>query len=365
MLILFLTTISFLFIRLLVVFVNYLDDPTIPHNENSQSVLVSVLVPARNEAERLPSLLKSLSRQNYKNIEIIVLDDNSDDATAAVVKDFQRSDHRIKLINGQPLPSDWLGKNYACHQLAKEAKGTYLMFLDADVIVQPDFILSSLNYLIEHKLSLLSVFNDQKMKTLGENLLVPNMHYVLITLLPMRFVKKFENPALAAASGQCMFFNASDYNQHQWHSKVKDCVAEDIMIMRKVKEAGLLADTKLAGEKIICRMYSSYAEALEGFSKNIIAGFGNQFSLILYIFVTILFWVPIMIFLPPLYTIVGFLLIAIMKTMISALSNQPIFKSLILHPFQMLAFTHLSIKALIDAYRQTNIWKGRKINPGC
>src|SRR4030042_1167040 len=85
--------------------------------------LVSVLIPARNEAENIRRCLTSLSKQDYPNIEIIVLDDNSTDWTSEVVKEFAVKDCRISLVNGAPLKKGWLGKCFACQQLAQRATG--------------------------------------------------------------------------------------------------------------------------------------------------------------------------------------------------------------------------------------------------
>ena len=93
----------------------------------TRAPLVSVLVPARNEAHRITPCLQSLSAQDYPDFEIVVLDDHSEDATAQVALDlgFQRElDTSRRLLAGQPLPPGWTGKSWACHQLAAAARGT-------------------------------------------------------------------------------------------------------------------------------------------------------------------------------------------------------------------------------------------------
>jgi chlorobactene glucosyltransferase len=104
-----------------------------------------------------------------------------------------------------------MGKNWACHQLAAQAEGQYLLFVDADVQIGPEFIQSALHEVKTKNLALLSVFNDQLMYTLGEKLVVPLMHYILLTLLPLRLVYRTKDPRIAAASGQCMVFEAATY----------------------------------------------------------------------------------------------------------------------------------------------------------
>ena len=90
--------------------------------------LISILIPARNEAENISRCLKSLLKQDYPNMEIIVLDDNSTDGTGKVVEEIAQKDNRVRLVDGAPLEDGWIGKNFASHQLAKHAKGEYLYF---------------------------------------------------------------------------------------------------------------------------------------------------------------------------------------------------------------------------------------------
>src|SRR3989304_5012529 len=91
--------------------------------------LVSVMVPARDEEDNIRACLESLQKQDYPNYEVLVLDDNSTDNTAAVVRGIAAGDSRIRLLTGEPLPGDWAGKPFACYQLAREARGGWLPFL--------------------------------------------------------------------------------------------------------------------------------------------------------------------------------------------------------------------------------------------
>ncbi|MFN6943925.1 MAG: glycosyltransferase [Cytophagaceae bacterium] len=365
MIVLFLITLVFLLIRLLIVVVNLLDEPYLPKKDLQIEERISILIPARNEEKRIIHLLDSIIKQNYRNIEVLVLDDNSTDNTRTVLEDYAARMPELKILDGEPLPEGWLGKNWACHQLAQKAEGDFLLFLDADVKVKQGFFHSLMHYAKKHRLSLLSVFTDQEMVTFGEKLLVPQMHYILVTLLPLRFIKKFDNSALSAASGQCMFFRASDYLPELWHEKAKECVAEDIMIMRKMKDAKYNTDARLSNGLISCRMYTSYKDALQGFSKNVIAGFGNEVTMVLYLIFTILIWIPLLFVLSPLLLAFCFAILLCMRTMISIVSRQSVLQNLILHPLQMLAFTHLAIYSLFKSIKKQNVWKGRSIDTQC
>ncbi len=123
--------------------------------------LVSVLIPARDEEANIAACLESLQKQDYPNFEILVLDDNSSDNTSAVVEAMAAQDSRIRLIRGEPLPEDWAGKPFACYQLAKQARGSWLLFVDADTIHAPHMLRSTLAWALETKCSLLSGFPRQ------------------------------------------------------------------------------------------------------------------------------------------------------------------------------------------------------------
>jgi len=151
-------------LRLLVAFVNWASNLYLQKNPIlTHQPLVSILIPARNEENNIANLLSDLSNLNYKNLEIIVYNDNSTDNTARMVLEMTSSNPNIKLINGNEPEKGWLGKNYACHQLALKATGKVLLFLDADVRVGNELIDKSLAYQQKYNLKLLSIFPKQTM----------------------------------------------------------------------------------------------------------------------------------------------------------------------------------------------------------
>ncbi|MBN2570753.1 MAG: glycosyltransferase family 2 protein, partial [Ignavibacteriales bacterium] len=183
---------------------------------------ISVLIPARNEEENITDLLNDLLEQDYENIEIIIFNDESTDNTERIVKDYMKKDTRIKLINSDGLPGGWVGKNYACNSLAKNANGGYFLFLDADVRVGKNLIDSVLSHIQKYKLSLLSIFPKQIMLTRAEKIVVPLMNFILLSLLPLRLVRKSKFSSLAAANGQFMFFDSECYRKLEPHKKFRN-----------------------------------------------------------------------------------------------------------------------------------------------
>jgi len=353
----------FLVIRFSVTLFNFLSNPKLARSLKHYDDKVSILIPVRDEENDILHLLKSIREQDYTNYEVIVLDDGSSDNTFAVVREFCTESPRFRIVKGKALPVNWLGKNYACHQLAALANGKYFLFVDADEQIARGLINSLIARMEIGKLALLSIFTNQVMQSLGEKLTVPLMHFILLNLLPLRLVKLSKNPAFAAASGQCMFFNAQNYRENRWHEQVRHQVVEDVEIIKLVKQEKFNAEALLANGLIYCRMYKNLDEALNGFSKNLLAGFGNNVLILLFYQLLVIVGPVLLLF----YFNISLLvlpvaLIVLSRTMISYLSGQNVLVNLILHPFQMLFFLIISFISIKKHISKTGTWKGRTIN---
>jgi glycosyltransferase involved in cell wall biosynthesis len=347
-------------LRFTVTLFNFLSNPKLPHVKRPYMGLVSILIPVRNEEDNILTLLRSIQNQDHENYEVIILDDSSEDNTYKTCLDFAAKHSRFRVIKGEPLPYDWLGKNYACHQLAQQAKGDYFLFLDADEKVYDGLIGSAVHRMNLFRLGLLSLFAEQQMDTMGEKLVIPLMHYILLNLLPLRLVYLIKNSTIAAASGQFMLFDAEVYRKHQWHEKVKDRV--DVEIMREVKSAGYNGEALLANGMIRCRMYKSYAEAVNGFSKNFLAAF-NYSIITLLIYLVIVIGGPMIVITTLNLQLILFMisLIILTRVMISLPSRQNAWMNIALHPLQMINLTLIAFLAIQKYLTKTNIWKGRQI----
>ena len=350
-------------LRFLIALLNFITRPILPHGTPSQDALISILIPARNEEANIEKLVKGVLAQQYQNFELIIYSDQSTDKTLSIANEIAKADKRVRVIEGTGLPQGWLGKNHACYKLASHAQGNWLLFLDADVTVSPHFVENALAYAQQKKLALLSMFPRQQLNSLGEKLVVPSMNWILLSLLFLRLVKWSKRKSLAAANGQMMMFNAEQYRKNQWHEKVKLSAAEDISISRLVKRQRLKMATLLGTDDISCRMYSSYAEAINGFSKNVAAFFGGSI-LVTIVFALIgtigpfivLFSLPF-----PLAFLFFFALISA-RMLIARLSEQSVWLNVILWPVQHVAFLHMVYSALAYRFSKKAMWKGRIIS---
>ena len=262
---------------------------------NRRAPLVSVLVPARNEASRIAPCLRSLLDQDYPDFEFIVVDDHSTDDTAAVVlaHGFSReSGGRARLIAGRPLPAGWTGKSWACHQLAAEARGEYLLFTDADTAHDLAALRALVGHALETDAALLSAWPRQVTASWSEHAVIPLVYVLLLGALPHYLLRRLQrHPSyargasaaslrtLGAANGQCMLFRRSSYDAIGGHAAVRDHLVEDVALGRLVAErtaAGMRLINCDGSRLITCRMYRTFREVWEGFTKNLRAAFAQS-----------------------------------------------------------------------------------------
>lgn len=349
-------------LRFTVTLFNFLSNPKLHRVARHYDDLVSILIPARDEEEDILALLQSIHNQDYQHYEVIVLDDGSSDNTYKICAEYAAHHPQFKVIKGAELPHGWLGKNFACYQLAQLAKGNFLLFLDADEQVYNGLINSAVHRMYQRKLGLLSLFANQQMQSAGEKLVVPLMHYILLNLLPLQLVYLIKNASVAAASGQFMLFDAEVYRQNQWHEQVRHKVVEDVEIMKLVKDAKYNGEALLANGMVSCRMYKSYSEAINGFSKNFLAAFNyNVFGFLIYILLVIAG--PMLVIMTFDFQLIFFMLglVILTRIMISLSAKQNAFDNVVLHPLQMFSLTFIAFTAIQRHLTKTNVWKGRKI----
>jgi len=355
--------VGFLIIRLVVAFTNYLSFSYLPKTITLTNWhKVSILIPVRNEEENIGNLLEQISNLNYSSFETIVYNDQSTDKTESIVKHWATLNSTIKVINGQNLPSGWLGKNHACHQLAQAASGGILLFLDADVSLEKDLIARSINHLQKYELHLLSIFPKQIVKSLGEKVSVPLMNWILLGLLPLPLIRNSKNVAFSAANGQFMMFNSVIYKTIWPHEQCKSHRVEDIAIMRLFKQKELPCDTLLGDDDISCRMYTDLNMAIEGFTKNIFQFFGNSMLTTVFFGVVTTIAPFIIYFNMGLSWFIGYIVgILSIRFFVSLASQQSVVRNLVLALPQHLVFLVIIIKGLINNKRKKLIWKGRNI----
>ena len=231
--------------------------------------LISILIPARDEEANIATCLESLQKQDYPNFEILVLDDNSSDNTAAIVRQIAAKDDRIRLLSGESLAEGWAGKPFACHQLAKEARGCWLLFTDADTIHAPHMLRSVLDLALELKPSLLSGFPQQLANSLPEKIATPVWYFVIMSWLPIWWLQRSKQPKPTLAIGQFLLFPREEYWRIGGHRAVKSRILEDVWLGVEVNRHGGRHIAIDLSPVVSCNMYQSLGALWKGLARSI------------------------------------------------------------------------------------------------
>ncbi|KAA5540311.1 glycosyltransferase [Roseiconus nitratireducens] len=250
--------------------------------ESPDDASVSVLIPARDEQAGIADCLRHALASERVRVEVIVLDDQSTDATAEIVSGAAKSDDRVRLLHGRPLPEGWNGKQHACRQLADAAAYDRFAFLDADVHLAP----MALRRLVDHQdvrgVGLLSAFPHQRTGTWLEAWLIPIMHYVLLGFLPFGRMRADVDPNLAAGCGQLFLSTRQAYRQAGTHEAIKASRHDGLKLPRGYRRAGIMTDVIDGTDLADCRMYRGAAEVIHGVLKNAIEGIANPRLIVLF-----------------------------------------------------------------------------------
>jgi chlorobactene glucosyltransferase len=227
--------------------------------------LVSILVPARDEEVNIGACLESLQKQDYPNYEVLVLDDNSVDRTADIVSQMAAEDNHIQLIRGEPLPEDWAGKPFACYQLAQKARGSWLLFVDADTTHAVHMLRSVLSIALNLKTSLLSGFPRQLANSLPQKVAIPVLYFVIMSWAPLWWLHRSKRPKPSVAIGQFLLFTREAYWRIGGHEAVKSRILEDVWLgVETTRHGGRHIAVDLS-PVVSCNMYRNIGAMWEGF----------------------------------------------------------------------------------------------------
>jgi chlorobactene glucosyltransferase len=337
-----------------------------PHNFPT----VSILVPVRNEETSIHACVQSLLEQDYPAFEVIVLDDQSSDATPAILEQILNSQPRLKVMAGTPPPEGFSGKNWACAQLAQHSHSDLLLFTDADTIFKKQALQLIVSVTLGEKADLMSGFPRQLVGSWGERLLVPFFSWAMISFIPLWLAYRLRLPALSSAVGQVMLFQREAYQKIGGHQNLDRMFVDDLTLTRRIKAAGLRWRVMNVSDLISCRMYRSSREAFDGFAKNLFAAFDFHLSIFLFVYI----WLG-MLFLEPLILLLAFghagsarvgeLVICIGLSLLLWLvpyfeMGVPLYLGLI-YPLTILANEVAAFRSLILSLAGRLSWKGRSL----
>ena len=254
----------------------YLPPPVQDENLRPQ---MSILIPARNEEGGIQAAIQCALATENSEVEVVVLDDHSEDNTAAIVSKIAMVDSRVRLEKAPELPPGWCGKQHACHVLSQRARFDYLLFQDADVRLKKDCASRLVAFMTASKAELVSGIPWQETGTWSEKMIIPLIHFVLLCFLPIKRMRMSTSPAFASGCGQLFLARKQSYEQMGGHASIKQSLHDGITLPRAYRKKGMMTDLCDVTNLAECRMYRGFGQVWFGLAKNATEGMAKPFLL--------------------------------------------------------------------------------------
>jgi chlorobactene glucosyltransferase len=239
---------------------------------------IAVIIPARDEEANIRHCLEALLAQDYppSRVRLLVVDDHSADATAAIVRGLSERHPRIALVSSPPLPPRWTGKSHACWIGVRAAlpKAEWLCFIDADVTAERFALSSAVNTVRNERLDLLSLMPRQELKSFAERLILPCGLVLLSFVQDLRHCQSRSGKDVAA-TGQFMLVRRGAYEAVGGHAAVCSAICEDLEFARRLKQVGRTV-LLMGGDGLLStRMYTGWRTLWPGLAKNLVDTLGG------------------------------------------------------------------------------------------
>ena len=243
---------------------------------------VSVCVPARNEASNIQACVQSILASEHVAVEVLVYDDQSQDETPAIIASMSARDGRCRSVPTAPMEAGWNGKQWGCEQMGKASSAQWLLFTDADVRFAPQAVALGLQFAQDSDSDLVSTFPRQICASLGEAMVVPLIHFVLLGYLPMALMRSDTRQSLGAGCGQYLLVKRAAWLRAGGHRAFKNSMHDGIQLPRAVRASGGRTDLFDATDFLSVRMYNGFAATWKGFAKNAFEGLGSMTTLLVF-----------------------------------------------------------------------------------
>jgi chlorobactene glucosyltransferase len=251
--------------------------PDLADSRAASGRLVTVVIPARNEAATIETVVRSVLASGYAPFEVLVVDDRSTDDTAVIVERMAKHDSRLRLIPGAELPAGWFGKPWACAQGYRQARGEILLFTDADTRHAPELLGRAVAALEDLGADVLSLVAQQRCVTFWERVVMPQIWLLLGLRYPPHAVNRATAPRQVVANGQFILASRTAYEALGTHAAVRHEVAEDLALAQATVRSGRKLRLAHATNLLETRMYHGLAHLIEGWSKNLYLGSRRSF----------------------------------------------------------------------------------------
>jgi len=250
--------------------------PTDPGYQNDDPPLVSVLIPAKDEEESIGHCVHSILNQSYLRLEVLIIDDRSEDGTSNVVREIEARDPRVRLITVNDLPPGWTGKTNALMTGVREASGDWFLFIDSDTRHEPENLSVIMEYARRERADMVSVLPRWRNSTFWERVVQPLAGLLLILKSPPNRVNDDADPETAFANGQYILIRRKAYEAIGGHAAVRNKFVEDIHLARTAKAYGRRIRLARAPDLTSTRMYTSLKDLVRGWSRIMYAGYDHS-----------------------------------------------------------------------------------------
>ncbi|MES2178881.1 MAG: glycosyltransferase [Gemmatimonadota bacterium] len=245
------------------------DESPVPR---SDAPLVSLVIPARNEARSIGRCVRSALAADYPRLEVVAVDDHSTDSTGDILRSIAAGDSRLRLVVPPPLPPGWFGKQWACATGADACTGEIIGFLDADTTQAPDLVPRVVNAMLDANADMVTIGGRQELGSFWERLVQPQVFAVMLTRYGgTEIVNNSRRASDKIANGQCIFVSRLTYAELDGHVAVRDKAAEDLALAQLWFTRGKRVVLLLGLEQLSTRMYTSLREIIDGWGKNVYA----------------------------------------------------------------------------------------------
>ncbi len=337
---------------------------------------VSILIPARNEERNIARCLEAVLAQDYGNFEVFIIDDQSEDRTAEIVRGYAARDSRITLISGAPLPEGWKGKGWALWQGHQKATGDWVLLLDADTKIYPHALTQTLHFAIEGNIDFLNPTPFFQLGSFWERVLQTFVWDFVLLRFPKLLVNRPWFPD-NMAFGPFLLIRKSCYDAVDGHRRVCHSILEDVLLSREIKKAGYRTYVVDGTAIFEVRMYTNFAEVLQGWTKTAFASMNYNLPMMILAvlgmflstalpFLTVpiagWFWLTTGGETAWLFLVAGLYQVGalLLRRTLKDLYCQFPLRYVLTHPFAVFVVIYMQIDSTLKYYFGAITWKGRQ-----
>lgn len=323
--------------------------------------LVSIVIPARNEARAIERTIRAFLAQDYENFEIVVVNDRSTDATAGILAAI--ADPRLIVIDGQEPPPGWLGKPWALDQGSRRAAGELILLVDADIYYAPQAVRAAVSDLLSNDVAMVALMPHLEMRGFAENVAMPMLAFSLFAILPMTFLNRTRSPRLGGGGGSGNLVRRSALEALDYFTPLRHEVVDDIGLAWKVRGVGERTRMVLADDLISVRMYHGAREVVLGFTKNVFPMLNRRYdaAAVLVVLMVVLHLMPYALaILGNRFAIATVVLIIATRLVLFRALRYRLDNAVLAHPLMVAFWGYITLRSVwFTGIRNELEWRGR------